>query len=150
FFLLLYIQAPLQSALFALDLAKSAMWNSLIGSICKFTVLVLLTSQSKFGIIGVAIAMSVSVVLITLLHLATLYTAIGFSLKISDLLKMGLLVVTTYVCGLFLKQIYVNSNEHFVTLLFIFLILSLIYICLLFIFKFISRQELKQLNLFNK
>src|SRR5699024_8806713 len=30
FFLLLYIQAPLQSALFALDLAKYAMWNSLI------------------------------------------------------------------------------------------------------------------------
>src|SRR5699024_10426705 len=34
FYLLLYIQAPLQSALQALDMAKPAMWNSLIGAGC--------------------------------------------------------------------------------------------------------------------
>src|SRR5699024_4013 len=86
FFLLLYIQAPLQSALFALDLAKSAMWNSLFGSICKFSVLVLLTSQSKLGMNGVAIAINTSIVLVTLLHLTTLYKAIGFYLSFKDLL----------------------------------------------------------------
>src|SRR5690625_3063345 len=80
FFLLLYIQAPLQSALFALDLARYAMWNSLIGSIVKFITLFLLASNEQFGIMGVAIAISASVVLITLLHLAVLYKHIDFKL----------------------------------------------------------------------
>src|SRR5699024_1245301 len=39
FFILLYIQSPLQAALQALDLARPAMWNSLIGAAIKLTVL---------------------------------------------------------------------------------------------------------------
>src|SRR5699024_813464 len=61
FFLLLYIQAPLQSALFALDYAKQAMWNSFIGAIFKFAVLIFLASNATYGIMGVAIAISASV-----------------------------------------------------------------------------------------
>src|SRR5690625_1513650 len=57
FFILLYIQSPLQAALQALDLAKPAMWNSLIGAACKLTVLYLLASNKSFGIMGVALAM---------------------------------------------------------------------------------------------
>src|SRR5699024_3725803 len=55
-FLFLYIQAPLQAALFALDLAKQAMNNSLIGSIIKFSLLFILASNPYFGIFGVVIA----------------------------------------------------------------------------------------------
>src|SRR5699024_11316771 len=58
FFLLLYIQAPLQAALFALDYAKQAMWNSFIGAIFKFAVLIFLASNATYGIMGVAIAIS--------------------------------------------------------------------------------------------
>src|SRR5699024_8854706 len=53
FFILLYIQSPLQATLQALDLAKPAMWNSLIGAIFKFSVLITLASRSEFGINGV-------------------------------------------------------------------------------------------------
>src|SRR5690625_664207 len=66
FYILLYIQSPLQSALQALDLAKPAMWNSLIGAACKLTDLYLLASNASFGIMGVALAMCVGVVLVTL------------------------------------------------------------------------------------
>src|SRR5699024_993627 len=65
FFIFFYIQAPLQSALQALDLAKPAMWNSLIGNVCKYGVLFLLASNPTFGIMGVAISMSFGVVLVT-------------------------------------------------------------------------------------
>src|SRR5699024_2216408 len=47
-FLFLYIQAPLQATLFAMDLAKYAMRNSLIGSVVKFSLLVLLASNKFF------------------------------------------------------------------------------------------------------
>src|SRR5690625_87126 len=59
FFILLYIQSPLQAALQALDLAKPAMWNSLIGAACKLTVLYLLASNASFVIMGVVLAMCV-------------------------------------------------------------------------------------------
>src|SRR5699024_3856501 len=39
FFILLYIQSPLQAALQALDYAKPAMWNSLFGNVIKIIVL---------------------------------------------------------------------------------------------------------------
>lgn len=150
FFLLLYIQAPLQSTLLALDLAKAAMWNSLIGSICKFVVLIILTSNAKFGIIGVAIAMSTSVVLITLLHLATLYKAIGFFFSMIDLTKMTLLIILTYVSGVFLKNLYNMFPATIINLLITFIILSFIYIILLFALRFITKEELKQIPIINK
>lgn len=153
FFLLLYIQAPLQSSLLALDLAKTAMWNSLIGSICKFAVLIILTSNSKFGIIGVAIAMSTSVVLVTLLHIITLYKAIGFVFSLKDIMKMVFLIGLTYIAGLTLKNIYDQLNDSIFTLLSLFTILTLVYIFFLFLLRFITKKELKQIpvlsNFFN-
>lgn len=150
FFLLLYIQAPLQATLFALDLAKPAMWNSLIGSIVKFVTLFILASNANIGIIGVAIAASVTVVLITLLHFATLYKAIQFSFKWMDILKMSLLVIITYSFGLFLKNvIFVRFNNMF-SFLIILMILTLFYILLLLLLKIVTKKELKQLPFLKK
>jgi len=145
FFLLLYISAPLQSTLFALDLAKPAMWNSLIGSICKFVTLIVFTSNEKFGIMGVAIAMSASVVLVTLLHLATLYKTIGFFFSIKDLTKMSLLLIITYFSGLIIKNIYETLNDKLFVFLGLLLILTLIYIILLLMLRLITKKELQQI-----
>lgn len=150
FFLLLYIQAPLQAALFALDLAKPAMWNSLIGSVVKFITLFALASNEQFGILGVAIAISVSVVLITLLHLATLYKAIHFSIRMKDLLKMATLLILTYSAGLSLKLLLPTADQHLFTLLAIFAGLTCFYVYLLFILKLITRDELSQIPFFKK
>ncbi len=150
FFLLLYIQAPLQSALFAMDLAKYAMWNSLIGSVVKFIVLILLASNKQIGIMGVAIAISVSVVLITMLHLATLHKTIKFTIPLKDMLKMFTLLILTYFCGFSLKLLMFPSNSDFIAFFLILVILSIIYILLLFSLRFITREELKQLPYINK
>src|SRR5699024_326433 len=63
FFILLYIQSPLQATLQALDLARPAMWNSIIGNVVKLMVLFLLASNPHFGIMGVAIAIVTGVIL---------------------------------------------------------------------------------------
>lgn len=150
FFLFLYIQAPLQSALFALDLAKYAMWNSFIGSIVKYSVLVVLASNEQFGIMGVAIAICTSVVLITFLHLATLRKAIKFTIPVLDIAKMISLVATTYVAGFLLKVTFYETTENLFVLISIFMMLTIIYLFLVILLRFITKEELQQIPYINK
>lgn len=150
FFILLYIQAPLQAALQALDLARPAMWNSLIGAACKFAVLVFLASNPNFGIMGVAIAMSVGVVLVTLLHLAALQKAIGFSIPFKDISKMIALIGLTWGAGNLLKTIYEQMEPNIVIFLLLLIVLTCIYIIFLFVLKFITKEELKQIPVIQK
>ncbi|MBY7143279.1 stage V sporulation protein B [Virgibacillus sp. NKC19-3] len=150
FFILLYIQSPLQAALQALDLARPAMWNSLIGAACKFIVLVFLASNPNFGIMGVAIAMSVGVVLVTLLHLAALQKTIGFSIPFKDISKMIGLIGLTWGAGDLLKKIYEHMNPHIVIFLIVLIVLTCIYIVFLFLLKFITKEELKQIPVIQK
>ena len=150
FFILLYIQAPLQAALQALDLAKPAMWNSLIGSAVKFAVLIMLATNPKFGIMGVAIAMSVGVVLVTLLHLAALRKAINFFVPAKDIIKMAILLFLTWCTGSFLENIYESSGESLILFMLLLIVLSLVYILFLFLLRFISKEELKQIPILQK
>lgn len=148
FFILLYIQAPLQAALQALDFAKPAMWNSLIGAFIKLVTMFLLASSPNFGMNGVAISLSIGVVLVTSLHLATLKRLIHFSIPITDYSKMGALIIITSSIGYFLKHTFMGTNSTLILFLFLLIILSIIYVILLFLFRFITREELKQLPIF--
>ena len=150
FFLLLYIQAPLQSALFALDLAKYAMWNSLIGSVVKFITLILLATNKNIGIMGVAIAISTSVVLITFFHLATLHKTIKFTIPMKDIAKMIALLSGTYFSGLLLKFLFLHDAGGMFIFIMVLIILSIIYVFLLFVLRFITKEELKQIPYINK
>ncbi|HEX6595137.1 MAG TPA: stage V sporulation protein B [Bacillota bacterium] len=150
FFILLYIQAPLQSTLQALDLAKPAMWNSLIGNVCKYALLFLLASNPTFGIMGVAISMSFGVVLVTLLHLASLHRAIRFYIPIKDVSKMVFLLVLTWGVGKVLQTFYIQWGPHLVMFIFILTLLFIVYIMFLFLLRFITSEELKQIPLINK
>ncbi|MFC0299855.1 stage V sporulation protein B [Virgibacillus soli] len=150
FFILLYIQSPLQATLQALDLAKPAMWNSLIGNVIKFIVLFTLASSPKFGIMGVAIAMLVGVVLVTLLHLATLQKAIRFYIPIKDLTKMSALILLTWLTAKFIKQWFTQTNEHFLIFIACLIVLCIAYLLFLFLLRFISKEELQQIPFLQK
>ena len=150
FFILLYIQSPLQAALQALDLAKQAMWNSLIGAVVKLTLMFLLASNPDFGIKGVAIAMSVGVVLVTSLHLVSLQKAIHFSIPFKDLAKMILLLLMTWGTGTFLKKIYDTIDPNLFLFGLVLIGLTIIYIIFLFLLKFITKEELKQIPIIQK
>jgi stage V sporulation protein B len=150
FFLMLYIQAPLQSALFALDFAKEAMWNSLIGSFFKFVILFFLASNVAFGMMGVAISMCVTVVLITLLHLHVLYKRIKFMIRAKDIVKMILLLGSTYFVAYLLKVLFLPVMGQLGSFVLMLFILSMIYLVLVFLLKFITKEELKQIPYLNK
>jgi stage V sporulation protein B len=87
FFLFYYYQGPLQATLQALNLAKAALINSLIGAIVKTAVIFLLASQPTMGIMGVAIGLLVGFVLVTLLHFATVLKTISFTFYVWDYVK---------------------------------------------------------------
>lgn len=150
FFILLYIQGPLQATLQALDLAKQAMWNSLLGAIFKLSILFFLASNPRFGMMGVAIAMCVGVILVTFLHLGTLKKMIQFSLPFKEVLKMGMLILLTTCVGIFLKNIFLQTSGGIIFFFLILVILISIYIVFLFLLRFITRDELKQFPIINK
>ncbi|TGB04198.1 stage V sporulation protein B [Halobacillus salinus] len=139
FFLLHYIQTPLQASLQALDLARPAMWNTLIGAVIKFVVLVALSSRPEFGIRGVAVAISIGVVVVTLLHLGVLmkHKVVTFPTLLFG--KFAIIMAITGWTGFTMKQwINLNSVEH---LLMVAAMLSVIYITLLFAFKLLTKEE---------
>lgn len=148
FFILLYIQSPLQAALQALDYAKPAMWNSLFGNVIKIIVLFTLASNQNFGIMGVAIAMCVGVVLVTLLHLITLRKLIQFMIPLKDIVKMAALMALTWGAGNIIYSLNLSANIVLFLLQLVFL--CMIYILFLFILKFITKEELKQIPLLQK
>ncbi|MGP4080531.1 stage V sporulation protein B [Pseudalkalibacillus sp. R45] len=97
FFFFLYFQGPLQAVLQALDLAKAAMINSIIGAIVKIIAIFLLASRPDLGIMGVALAIVINVVLVTMLHFATIVKAISYTIVVKDYLKGILAIAMTAV-----------------------------------------------------
>ncbi|HEX6922951.1 MAG TPA: stage V sporulation protein B [Bacillales bacterium] len=91
FFFIFYFQPPLQATLQALNHARAAMMNTIFGAAMKITVIFVFASQ--FGIIGAALGYVVNVVLVTMLHFATVVKSMGFTLVLRDYGK-GLLCIT--------------------------------------------------------
>ncbi|MCA0969965.1 stage V sporulation protein B [Halobacillus litoralis] len=139
FFLLHYIQTPLQASLQALDLAKPAMWNTLIGAVIKFAVLFTLSSKPEFGIQGVAAAISFGVVIVTLLHMAVLMKHKVIVFPVLLFTKFGAIMAVTGYLGYTMKQyIDLDSLTH---LFIVGTALTIIYFILLFAFKLLTKEE---------
>lgn len=149
FFLLYYMQNPLQSALQALDLARPAMWNSLIGSGIKLVLLFVLAANPSFGIMGAAMAMCAGVMIVTLLHLAALGRTIQFKLKLTDLFKIILLLGITWGAGKMILNFYPAASS-IANLGIALLFLTILYVVLLFVLRVLDREELQQIPIIKK
>ncbi|HLR42235.1 MAG TPA: stage V sporulation protein B [Pseudogracilibacillus sp.] len=145
FFLLLYVQTPLQSILIGLNYAKEVMWNNIIGSLVKFAVLILFTSQPQFGIYGVVIAINVYVLLVTLLHGALLYKKTNYLISFYQVCKMVLLVFIPFVCSYFLKIFFAPQLTTLIFFIVVIAIICVIYVLTMLILRFITKEEWQQL-----
>ncbi|WP_042201013.1 stage V sporulation protein B [Paenibacillus camerounensis] len=87
FALFLYVQAPLQAALQAMDRPGRALINTLAGAVIKILLILLLASRPEYGIYGAIIAIIVNSILVTLLHYSSVVKLIQLSLRITDPLK---------------------------------------------------------------
>ncbi|MCO7175605.1 stage V sporulation protein B [Sporolactobacillus kofuensis] len=150
FFLIFYFQAPMHAVLQALDLAKAAMYNTLIGMIVKTAMLFVLTCRPEFGIRGTALAICTNVVLVTVLHAVVMFKAIGFSLIIRDYIRTGILIAFSGFVAHILIQ---RSFTGLALLPRTFILLSLItifYLMLALFLGLLQKEQLSQLPMIGK
>jgi stage V sporulation protein B len=145
FFLFYYYQGPLQAVLQALNLARAAMINSLIGSIVKTAVIFLLASQASFGITGAALGIIVGFVLVTVLHFATVLKKIAFSFYIRDYLKGFLVMGVSGWFGYWLFENFLLKETLTIRVLTSLLAMSFSYIVMLLLFGLIKKEELERI-----
>lgn len=150
FFLFYYFQGPLQATLQALDLAKAAMINSFIGAAVKTAVIFVLASKPAFGIMGAALGIVIGMMLVTLLHMATIMKALNYSLYIRDYVKsfitMGICVVAgMWMVDHFLLGLGVGQRSGLMIIL-----TCLLYLVLLLVFGLVKREELARLPFLKK
>lgn len=85
----IYLQAPLQAALQALDKPGTALTNTFIGAILKLTLIIVFASKPELGIYGALIAIGINTVLVTLLHSFSVRRYIGFTMNLTDFIRVG-------------------------------------------------------------
>lgn len=145
FFLLSYFQGPLQATLQALDLAKAAMINSLIGAFVKIAAIFAFASRPEFGIMGVAIAIILGILLVTLLHFATIIKKISYTFYVKDYVKsIVTMVASGFVGGFIFKHFFLDASLSLRTLLAI-LATSVVYCVLLIVFRLVMKEEIKRI-----
>lgn len=89
FALFIYIQAPLQAALQALDRPGKALLNTFIGAVIKISLILMLASRPEYGIFGAVIAICVNSMVVTLLHARSVRILLNFRFKLVDWVKTG-------------------------------------------------------------
>ncbi|AJY76093.1 putative polysaccharide biosynthesis protein [Paenibacillus beijingensis] len=105
FGLFIYLQAPLQAALQALDKPGTALMNTFVGAVVKLYLITELTSRPELGIYGTVIAIGVNIVLVTLLHAFSVARFVGFRMKLPDFVKVGAaMIVMGAACRLLMNR----------------------------------------------
>ncbi|WP_245864038.1 stage V sporulation protein B [Paenibacillus donghaensis] len=95
FAVFLYVQAPLQAALQAMDRPGRALINNLIGAAVKIAIIMLLASRPEYGIYGAILAIMVNSILVTILHGYSVIKLISLSLRVGDIFKtLGAMIIT--------------------------------------------------------
>jgi stage V sporulation protein B len=89
FALFLYFQGPLAATLQALDKAKKALRNTIIGAVLKVVTVVFLASQPEIGIKGVIYAINLNMAIVTVLHFISVLKSVSFTMKLMDIAKVG-------------------------------------------------------------
>lgn len=144
FSIFLYFQGPLQAALQALNLAKAAMINSLIGALLKISAVFVLASRPELGIMGAALAIVAGFMLVTLLHFSTLIKTVGYTFHARDFLKAIICIVFSgWVATLLYEHAFIYSSMLTKTLLSIGLT-GILYCILLMILGLIHKEEVRR------
>lgn len=147
FFVLHYLQGPLQATLQALDLARAAMINSLIGAVVKTVVIFLLASQPAFGINGVAMGLLVGFVLVTLLHFSTILKSISFTFYVRDIVKTILTIGVSGWTGNWILHHLPAEQLLVIKVITVSICIVIIYTLLVLLLGLLHKEELNRIPL---
>lgn len=149
-FLFHYFQSPLTSVLQALNLARAAMMNTLIGAIVKLIVIFALASRPEFQMMGVALAIATNIVTVTLLHYATVLKKITFTIYVKDYVYGLLAIVIAGAFGFFIHEHILFSASLLVQTLLEIVTTTIVYITFLILFRLIRKDELGRFPIIRK
>jgi stage V sporulation protein B len=150
FFFFLYFQGPLQAVLQALDLARAAMINSLIGALVKLAAIFALATRPEFGIMGAALAIVFSIVVVTMLHFATVIKAISYTIVVKDFVRCLLSILITGAGAMYLYRYMMPQFNAIEGLIFCITATCSLYLFTLIFFKLLGKDDLKHLPLIKK
>ncbi len=150
FFIFYYFQGPLQAVLQAMDLAKAAMINSLIGAVIKIAVVFALATRPELGIMGAALAIVVGIMLVTLLHFSTVIKVISYTIHVREYIKSFFTMILSGVSGHFFYSYILTSEPLAVRTLISVLVTTIIYMILLIIFRLVKNEEVKRVPFIGK
>ena len=145
FFVMFYFQIPLQSMLQALNLARAAMINSLIGAIVKIVIIAILATKENFGIMGAAIGIAVGTVLVTFLHFSTVIKVVPISLHIRAYLSAFLIALVSGYVGFYAFSDWFIHQSLSARLLSSIAVLLIIYLILMLGTGGLKKKDLNQI-----
>lgn len=144
-FIFYYFQGPLASVLQALNLAKTAMINSLIGSVVKIIVIFVLASRPDFQIMGFALAIVAGLTTVTILHYATVLKRITFTIYARDYIYGMFAIFLAGFAGFYCDEHLTFSNSLGMQTLCSIVVTTAVYIVLLMVFRLIRKDELRRI-----
>jgi len=142
--LFVYVQGPLQATLQALGHPGKALLNTLIGTVVKLLLIVLLASNPDFGILGAIMAIIVNIMVVTLLHWNSVAKLLKFSFPTSEILKVAAIgLAMGLLCyGVMDMQVLGSPLVRFLASLIIGAIFYLLSITLL---RLVDKEDLQKL-----
>ncbi len=137
----IYIQAPLQAALQALDKPGKALRNTFIGASIKLTLISLLASNPSFGILGAIFAINMNIAIVTILHWVSVTRILKLTMPSIDFFKVAIAIG---ISGVICQSLYSYTlTDYPIARLSVALLCGLIsyFICCLGL-KLIDREDL--------
>ncbi|THF83829.1 stage V sporulation protein B [Cohnella fermenti] len=139
-----YMQAPLQAALQALNRPGTALVNTFAGALVKLFLIVQLASNPSLGIRGAIIAVAVNMVLVTLMHWFSVARLTGFRLLPADFLKVALAMLITGASALAIWNSAIPANDPLRLVAASFAAVA-VYVLLLIWLKLIDRLDIQRI-----
>lgn len=150
FSIFLYFQGPLQATLQALNLAKAAMMNSLFGAMIKIAAIFILATRPELGIMGAALAVVIGMMLVTLLHFASVAKTISFTIDTKVVAKSIMLIATSTVIGFALAGFAFSSFSLLWKTLFAIGMTTMFYGILMLVLGLVKQEELIRIPVIGK
>ncbi|MEK3669399.1 MULTISPECIES: stage V sporulation protein B [unclassified Paenibacillus] len=150
FALFLYVQAPLQAALQAMDRPGKALINTLIGAVVKILLILLLASRPEYGIQGAIIAIIVNSLLVTILHGYSVIRLTAMSLRWSDPVKI---IAATIIMAAGMSYVYTSvhiSSSQWIQFLAAAACGMGVYFSICLLSGLISRRDLERVPFFKR
>jgi stage V sporulation protein B len=145
----LYMQAPLQAALQALNRPGTALFNTFAGAAIKLILIVQLATQPQYGILGAVIAIGVNMVLVTLLHWISVARLTGFRMQPLDFVKVTAAMIVMSAVALWIWNFNL-LRQNSLNLIIAAFFAIVVYLLLLTLLKLIDRHDMARVPIIGR